>query len=133
MNNFLPDEDRDLVDFIKRHRPLPSEASSYLETQIMASIEREPQGSTTTKKKLGILWAIPGTIAMGLVITWNGQRLSETTPQFARDIEALESFLITNWEATIDESYFSVTTEPELYQLLSTVESPQVISTNALK
>lgn len=127
MNKFLPDDDRDLVSFLQQHRPSPP-ANPYLETQIMDLVERQPQ---TTAKKFTKLWIIPGAIAM-VAITWN-QRLLEPTPQLVRDNLDSELFLVDSWEATIKDATISTTAEAQIYQLLSTVESPQVVSATTSK
>ena len=128
MNKFLPDDDRDLVSFLQQHRPLPP-TNPHLESQIMDLVERQPRKKV---KKSGKLWAIPGAIAMGLVITWN-QRLLKPTPQLVRDNLNLELFLVDSWEATIEDTTISTTPESHVYQLLSTVESPQVITSTTFK
>lgn len=134
MKNTMPEDDRDLVNFIQRHRPSPPQANPSLEIQLFETIRQQPQRER--KSRTGVLWAVPGTIAMGLVLSWNSQRIFEPAPLQAQDIDAIESFLISNWEATTEYSYFSATPEveiAEIYQLLSTVESPQVISTSSVE
>lgn len=128
MNKFLPDDDRDLVSFLQQHRPLPP-TNSHLESQIMDLVQQQPR---KTLPKSSILWFIPGAIAMGLVMTWN-QRLLEPTPQLVRDNLNLELFLVDSWQATIEDTTISTTPEAQVYQLLSTVESPQVITSTTLK
>ena len=128
MNKFLPDDDRDLVSFLQQHRPLPP-TNPHLETQIMDLVEQQPR---KTSKKSSKLWFIPGAIAMGLVITWN-QRSISPTPQLVRDNLNLELFLVDSWEATIEDTAISTTPESQVYQLLSTVESPQVITSTTFK
>jgi hypothetical protein len=128
MNKFLPDDDRDLVSFLQQHRPLPP-TNSHLESQIMDLVERQPRKIPPKSSKL---WFIPGAIAMGLVITWN-QRLLQPTPQLVRDNQNLELFLVDSWEATIEDTTISTTPESQVYQLLSTVESPQVITSTTFK
>lgn len=127
MNKFLPDDDRDLVSFLQQHRPSPP-ANTCLESQIMDLVQRQPQ---TTPKKFTKLWIIPGAIAM-VAITWN-QRLLEPTPQLVRDNLDSELFLVDSWEATIKDATISTTAEAQIYQLLSTVESPQVVSATTSK
>jgi hypothetical protein len=133
MNKFLPNNDRDLVNFLQQHRPLPPKAKIRLETQLMELVERQPQ--TSAKHISGFLWAVPSAIAMGLVITWGSQRFSQPTPQVVQENLNLELLLVDNWETTTIEdsyfstnSYFSTTSKTENYQLLPTVESPQVLS-----
>ena len=128
MNNFLPDDDRDLVSFLQQHRPSPP-TNPHLESQLMHLIEQQPR---KTAKKSTKLWIIPGAVAMGLVITWN-QRLLEPTPQLVRDRLDSELFLVDSWEATIKDATISTTPEAQVYQLLSTVESPQVLSATTSK
>ena len=129
MKNSLPDNDRDLVNFLQQHRPLPPKANPHLEAQLMEHIEKESSHPQVSR----FLWAIPGAIAFGLVVSWNSQRWSQPQPQLAQDNSTVESFIVNSWQATIEDSSFSTTPEAEIYQLLSTVESPQVISATTAK
>ena len=132
MNNFLPeDDDRDLIKFLQQHRPIPSEANSHIESQLMKLIEEQPRKSS--KNSSNLFWFVPGAIAMGIVFSWNNQRFLQYTPQFTREINNVELFLVDSWEETMDNSYISTTPETEIYQLLSTVESSQVISSTTFK
>ena len=129
MKNSLPDNDRDLVNFLQRHRPLPPQASPHLEARLMEHIQQE----SSNRKAFSWFWGIPGAIAFGLLVSWNSQRFLQPTPQIAQDNSNVESFLVNSWEATIENSLFSTTPEAEIYHLLSTVESPQVISATTAK
>ena len=131
MNNFLPDNDSDLVNFLQQHRPLPPKARPGLESQLMEAVTRQPQ--TSVKNVSSWFWAVPGAIAMGLIVTWNSQRFLPPTPKLAQDTIDLELFVVNSWQATIEDSSFSTTPEAEIYQLLSTVESSQVISATTAK
>ncbi|VEP15132.1 conserved hypothetical protein [Hyella patelloides LEGE 07179] len=131
MKNFLPDDDRDLVNFLQQHHPTPPPANPHVEAQLMELIERQPRKST--KNASGLFWFLPGAIAMGMVFTWNNQRFLQQTPQFAQDRINLELFVVDSWEETIEDSYFSATPEAEIYQLLSTAESPQVMTSTTFK
>jgi hypothetical protein len=138
MNKFLPDNDRDLVNFLQQHRPLPPKAPIPLETELMELVERQPQ--TSAKHLSGFLWVVPGAIAMGLVITWSSQRFSQPTPQIVQEELNLELLLVDNWETTtIEDSYFSTNSyfannsQTENYQLLPVVEPPQVLSSAPFK
>lgn len=127
MNKFLPDDDRDLVSFLQQHRPSPP-VNPALESQMMELVRRQPQ---TTAKKFAKLWILPGAIAV-VAITWN-QRLISPKPQLVRDNLDSELFLVDSWEATIKDATISTTAEAQVYQLLSTVESPQVVSATTSK
>jgi hypothetical protein len=71
---------------------------------------------------------------VGLVITWSSQRFSQPTPQVVQEDFNLELLLVDNWETTtIEDSYFSHTSETENYQLLPVVEPPQVLSSAPFK
>ena len=131
MNNFLPEEDRDLINFLQQHRPVPPQANSHLESQLMKLIEEQPRKSS--KSSSSLFWFVPGAIAMGIVFTWNNQRFLQYTPQLAQEKINVELFLIDSWEETMENSYLSATPETDIYQLLSTVESSQVISSTTFK
>ena len=127
MNKFLPDDDRDLVGFLQQNRPLPP-SNPHLESQLMELVKQQPRPS----KKLTKLWFVPSAIALGLTVTWN-QRLLQPTPQLVKDNLNLELFLVDSWSATIKDATTSTTPEAQVYQLLSTVESPQVITSTTFK
>ena len=131
MNNFLPDEDSDLVNFLQQHRPLPPKANPHLESELIKLVRQQPQ--KPSKKPSGLFWAVPGAIAIGLVMTWNSQRFLQPAEQLAQDNLNLELFLVDSWKATVEDSSLSIAPEAEIYQLLSTVESPQVISATTVK
>ena len=129
MNKFLPDDDRDLVSFLQQHRPVPPKANPNLESQLMDLVDRHPRRLT---KISGKLWIVPGVITVGLVLAWN-QRLLQPKPQLVRDNLNLELFLVDSWKANIEDASVSTTPEAQIYQLLSTVESPQVLSSTTSK
>ena len=137
MKNFLPEDDRDLVNFLQRHRPTPPDASPYLESRLITTIQQQPQKNPRNRHT--VLWAVPGTIVMGLMISWTPSRVIKSTPKVAKEVDAIESFLLTNWDATTRDSYFPLTSETEIseiseiYKLLSTVESSQVVSTSSVE
>ncbi len=142
MKNFLPEDDRDLVNFIQRHRPTPPEANPYLENRLIGAIEQQPQ--QTSRNRQAVMWAVPSTIVMGVMMSWTPSRVIKPTPRVAKEIDAIESFLIENWQATTQDYYFSFSSDTEIpgtevseiseiYKLFSTVESSQVVSTSGVK
>jgi hypothetical protein len=132
MNKFIPDHDRDFVNFLQQNRPSPPKVNPHLETQLMELIKRQPQ--TSTKHFASFLWVVPGAIAIGLAITWSSQRFAQPTPQLAQEDTNLELFLSDNWKSALQESnystnfYFADTSDTENYQLIPVVKSPQVLS-----
>jgi len=98
-----PQEDKDLVQFLNRYRPIPPMASHNLEDRVMALVHQNPRSSSGDRR----LWVIPSAIAVGLCLAWVGSRRLEPTPNFAsREAQSQElaAFMVDNWQNVADNS-----------------------------
>lgn len=103
--NDLNDDRQKLAAFLKQYRPIPPKAAQNFEEQLMAAIEKQPQVqfSTAHKSFNRHLWAIPSLLVAGILLSWGGYRLFNSSPQVATDPE-LELFLVNGWNASLGES-----------------------------
>lgn len=109
MNPF-PEDDRLLVEFLKRHRPVPPPAGADLEAQILNSIESNvsPEGFQRSRRtSFGIshqrkVWLIPSAIAAGVIATVVGYRTLVPAPQPSpAETAELEAFIENSWSNTV--------------------------------
>jgi hypothetical protein len=113
-----PDNDQNLVNFLKQYRPLPPPARANLEECLMQQAERIP---TRSRYQTHLQWLIPTAIAACGLVAWGSYRWFNPNPQmifttensasvatkvgesdiFIRQTsvssEELETFLIESW------------------------------------
>lgn len=107
---FPPDDDR-LVDFMRRHRPVPPPAAPELESQLLAAIE---QAAPPTGHRQRQRWAAPALaasllLAGGAWVTWRS-----TAPRW--QTAAVDEFITDVWYASAygDEGRLPLdTTQPD--------------------
>ncbi|MEA5509239.1 hypothetical protein VB715_05620 [Crocosphaera sp. UHCC 0190] len=111
----FPHDDRELISFLQRYRPLPPPPKATLEKQLFSRIVRESQSCQKTQLR----WLIPSAMLATLLGIWGGYNLLQPSPyqQFMKgstELEAaeIEDFMVNSWQQTI-----SITEE----------SSPQVI------
>ncbi|GBF81273.1 hypothetical protein [Aphanothece sacrum] len=125
-----PHDNRKLVDFLKKYRPLPPPISPKLETQLFATLPRKSQ----TRPSLSRLWPwlIPGALVLGMTAIGSQSRWQEPSLQLGtgNDSEELEAFMVSNWQGTIGEGYAEVSTPPVYGQwmLLENSATPSEVS-----
>ena len=121
MNN--PSSDKELVKFLKKHRPSLPEAAPDLELKILAAIENNqanlvnethwektrvtasPKSNDRLKISSVSKWAVSSAIAAGLLVLWSaGYRPFETAQLPDEETAKLEAFLVTNWEGVLHDS-----------------------------
>lgn len=84
-----PEEDQDLVSFLRRNRPQPPPAAPNLEFQILQALPpRRPFRP----------WIGAGVIAAGLLGAVISYRLIDSTP----DRAAIEAFMESTWSTTVN-------------------------------
>ncbi len=128
MKKFFQDDERNLVTFLRQHRPLPPNQQSHLENRVMELINQTSQRDSQEKYFM-LITVLSGTIAVSLAVTWNSSRWNQQTPQIAIDQSAVETFLINSWENTINDQTVFFSNEEEADWLLSNIEgNPQVLS-----
>ncbi len=128
MKKFFQDDERNLVTFLRQHRPLPPNQQPHLENRVMELINQTSQRDSQEKYFM-LITVLSGTIAVSLAVTWNSSRWNPQTPQIAIDQSAVETFLINSWENTINDQTVLFSNEEEADWFLSNIEgNPQVLS-----
>ncbi len=128
MKKFFQDDERNLVTFLRQHRPLPPNQQPHLENRVMELINQTSQRDSQ-EKYFTLITVLSGTIAVSLAVTWNSSRWNQQTPQIAIDQSAVETFLINSWENTINDQTVFFSNEEEADWFLSNIEgNPQVLS-----
>ncbi len=128
MKKFFQDDERNLVTFLRQHRPLPPNQEPHLENRVMELINQTSQRDSQEKYFM-LITVLSGTIAVSLAVTWNSSRWNPQTPQIAIDQSAVETFLINSWENTINDQTVLFSNEEEADWFLSNIEgNPQVLS-----
>ncbi len=100
----LPDDDRELAEFLRRHRPPPPQASFDLEERLLATIAKSTTGQT--RKVLQphwyrSSWLPPMAIAASLLVGFISYRNLAPVAVSDTEIAALESFIETSWNDTV--------------------------------
>ncbi|MDJ0899973.1 MAG: hypothetical protein QNJ55_14300 [Xenococcus sp. MO_188.B8] len=128
MKKFFHDDEKDLVAFIRQHRPLPPIQNPHLENQVMELISQTSQRNSS-ENYFKLITILSSTIAVSLAVTWNGSRWGQQKPQIATEQNMVETFLINSWENTINDSTVFFSSEQEVNWFFSNIEeSPQVLS-----
>ena len=126
----LHDRDRiNLATFLRDNKPIPPQARSGLERQIIDSLE--PRKFRDRKYYKTVTCTIPSAIATGFLFTTVS--FGVRTPRVAIEPQDLENFLVNNWQNTFDTyNNASVTSNSEVDWLLPTVsESEPALSVSA--
>lgn len=117
-----PRDDRELISFIQRYRPLPPPKNSPLEQQLLTRIIHEPQA----RRKRRLKWLIPGAIVAALMTIWGGSNWLRPSPyeEFARESTELttadlEAFMVNTWQETTNVSTEETWSQPVYSQWLS--------------
>ena len=101
----FPQDDKKLVAFVRRHRPVPPPSPIGLEQRLMSLVEKEAVSCHKTAKVRSL---IPATCAAALMFAFsvhNWFTLQQQT-QFTltNPEEELETFLIESWQVTVSEA-----------------------------
>jgi hypothetical protein len=111
----FPNDDKDLVNFLRQHRPEVPPASADLEQQILRHVETLHATSLRTPnlRHRSPLWLVPSTIAAGLVaavISYDAFIPAQPSPA---ELAKLERFMESNWQGVVsdnpDSDVFSMT------------------------
>lgn len=120
MTNLHPDRQNNLVSFLRHNQPVSPPCPVDLEQRIMDSLE--PQHHKR-KRYIKVVWSIPSAIATGFLFTTVS--FSVKTPRIALEPQDIESFLVNNWQDTLDTSDFVVVEDHEAHWLLPAVSESQ--------
>ena len=128
MKNFLPNDEQDLVSFLRQHRPLPPKQKPHLENQVIDLVNQTSQGNSLVKHSTLITF-FTGIIAVIVAVIWNSSRWNQQTPQIAIDQDMIETFLINSWDNTINEQTIFFSDQQEADWFYSNIEeTSQVLS-----
>lgn len=119
------DDDEQLVNFLKQHRPLPPNANPHMEGQLMELIRREPV--SLPKQPSSILWFLFSAIAASLLLIFGSYRWFNAAPKMTTtsDLE-LEAFLMESWDTSIGEATpnFQTTSSDSEWIIMAEPQSP---------
>jgi hypothetical protein len=87
--------DRNLVNFLQRHRPNSPATALDLEEQIIELVDREDV--LARQKSEWFCWAIPSAIVAGVFIGWGSYRSLIPQTQLSVTSDELEIFLVNSW------------------------------------
>ncbi|HEY9706305.1 MAG TPA: hypothetical protein V6C58_27970 [Allocoleopsis sp.] len=94
----LPDDDTNLVAFMRQNRPIPPAANPDLEMQILAQIDGEKADIKKYK-----LWVIPSIIGASLMMIFSGYNLWKYQQIASVDHRSVETFLVQNLDSVIND------------------------------
>jgi hypothetical protein len=105
----FPNDDHELVDFLKQHRPQTPPANSALEARLFDAIEALPQEDelsrlrrSQTRARRSLVWFVPPTLAAGLLVSVVGYRLLMPAKPNATELANLQAFIESNWQGTLN-------------------------------
>ncbi|MEL4894033.1 hypothetical protein [Crocosphaera sp. Alani8] len=118
----FPKDDRELISFLQKYRPLPPPADSTLETQICMRVSHESQHRTRRKSR----WIIPSIITTSLLTIWGVYDLTRPSEyeQFVNQSQTVETaeiedFMLKTWEETMNTSPWENHNQSVYYQWIS--------------
>lgn len=88
-----PEDDRNLISFLRHHRPNPPPAHPDLEDQILEAL---------SARKRRRRWIIPSTLAASLVSAIVTYQVMQPQSSEAPDLAGLETYMESNWSTTIN-------------------------------
>lgn len=95
-----PNNDHELVDFLKQHRSATPPAAPALEERLFAAIATTSQPTTVTafrrsptRSTRSVAWLVPSAIAAGLIATVVGYRTLVPAKPSAAELATLEASL----------------------------------------
>ncbi|MGK7894345.1 MAG: hypothetical protein AB4372_12165 [Xenococcus sp. (in: cyanobacteria)] len=121
MKKFLPNDEQDLVSFLRQHRPIAPKQTPHLENQVMDLVNQTSQRNSQEKHSTLITF-FSGMLAVIIAVIWNSSRWNEQTPQIAIDQDIIETFLINSWENTIHEQTILFSDQQEADWFYSNIE-----------
>ncbi|WP_421659285.1 hypothetical protein [Leptothermofonsia sp. ETS-13] len=98
-----PKDDRDLINFLQQHRPQPPAAPPDLEERILHAIEHSGHRQVQRRRWYRSPW-LPTAIAASLIAgLLGGYRTIVPSRPSPAQLEALEAFIETTWEASVND------------------------------
>jgi hypothetical protein len=107
----FPNDDHELVDFLKQHRHHVPPADPALEEQLFAAIEVLPQQDnlipfrrSQPRTRRSIVWFVPPALAAGLLVSVVGYRLLMPAKPSATELANLQAFIESSWQGTDEDA-----------------------------
>ncbi len=107
-------DDKDLVNFLRQHRPEVPPAATDLEQQILQNVETlhlrqwrvraRDSRQTLLPTPRRPMWLIPSAVAASLVAAVVGYQALLPAPPNAAELAKLERFMESNWQGAISTS-----------------------------
>lgn len=96
--NKNPEDDEQLVKFLRQHTGTVPSVAPDLEEQIITAISSAPQRSSWKQLR----WILPPAMAAGLLLAWTGYRVPMPISPSPTEVASLEAFLESNWDSVLN-------------------------------
>lgn len=96
-----PNNDQNLIIFLKQNQPIYHNYNPYQEEQLMKIISSGNLRSSCPKNKY--FWAVPSAIAVGFLLLFGNLTRANFYPQIANQKEDLEEFMVNSWRGSMSE------------------------------
>ena len=103
----FPNDDHELVNFLKQHRPQTPPSSPMAEDRLLEAIAVVPKTKTVVafrrsqRVQRSSIWLVPPAIAAGLVATIVGYRAFVPAKPSAAELANLQAFIESNWQGSV--------------------------------
>ncbi|MBW4595251.1 MAG: hypothetical protein KME46_20685 [Brasilonema angustatum HA4187-MV1] len=94
----FPNDDKDLIHFLRQHRSKVPPASLDLEKRILQQVQASP---IQLVRHFSQLWLVPPVIAAGLVAAVVSYRALIPIQPSAAEVATLETFIENNWHCIL--------------------------------
>lgn len=106
-----PNDDHELVDFLKQYRPSLPPADSALEERLFDAIDAMPPQETLLpfsrsqpRSRRSPVWLLPPTLAAGLLASVVAYRTLVPAKPSAAELANLQAFIESNWQGTVSSN-----------------------------
>ena len=107
----FPNDDHELVDFLKQHCPLTPLANPALEERLFEAIAAETQQEnliqlrrSQPRSRRNLVWFVPPALAAGLLASVVGYHALVPTKPSATELANLQAFMESNWQGTVSSN-----------------------------
>lgn len=107
----FPNDDHELINFLKQHRPQTPPSSPMAEDRLLEAIAAVSPTNTETNTVVAFrrshrvqrssIWLVPPAIAAGLVATIVGYRAFVPAKPSAAELANLQAFIESNWQGSV--------------------------------
>ena len=103
----FPDDDRKLVEFLRKYQPTAPSETNNPETQLMKSIAKQPMPLPRKqwgKQSKRLLWILPPMLAATGFLFWSSTPPLSPSVNIASDTEELDNFLVNSWQDSLGDN-----------------------------